>query len=67
MTEQHAVDSDSLTEASFEGDVLAEPGEVIDIVDGVEVRNVFDDSPRVPAVEPTPGADFREDFPEGAG
>ena len=65
MTEEDVLDSEDLEVE--QRDVLAKPGEVIGNVDEVEARNVFDDSPRVPAVKPTQAADFREDFPEGAG
>jgi hypothetical protein len=51
---------------AFRGDVLVPQGEVIDTVDGIEFRNIVVVGPEIPQVEPTPEADFDQDFPEVA-
>jgi hypothetical protein len=47
------------------GDVQAEPGEVIAVVDGVEIRHVIDDSDHVLSIEDDSGEIIGKDsFPD---
>jgi hypothetical protein len=61
-----AVEMDAVPEPEL-GDVQAEPGEEIAVVDGVPIRNVFDESDRVLPVEDDSGQVIGKDsFPEDA-